>query len=67
MLVPSYQELNQLNSAVHILVYTAKVSDFPAGLEAVDFAKSNRLLTTYTLLQKIWNRTKQLQRVTGFT
>lgn len=39
----------------------------PTGLEAMAFAKSNRLLLTYILIQKVWNKAKQLRQVTGFT
>lgn len=55
------------DSSVNILIYTTKMVNVPTGFEAAAFAKSNRLLPTYALIQKIWNKGKQLQWVTGFT
>lgn len=37
------------------------------GLQALAFTKSNKLFPTYVLMQKIWNKVRQLQGVNGFT
>lgn len=62
-------ELSQsrLDSSLCILLYTLKMPCLPIDLEAETFAKSNRLLPTYCLIQKIWNKAKQLQQVTAFS
>lgn len=39
-----------LDSSICILLHTTNVADIPTGLEAAAFAKSNRLLPTYTLI-----------------
>lgn len=38
----------------------------PKGLASQAFGKPNKQFPTYNLIQKIWNKTKQLQRVLGF-
>ena len=37
------------------------------GLEALSFAKSNKRFSTYNLMQKVWNKVRELQQVEGFT
>lgn len=37
------------------------------SLEALAYAKSNKQFPTFALVQKIWNKARQLQMVEGFT
>lgn len=41
--------------------------DVPTGMKALAYAKSNKRFPTYALMQKIWNKLRQLQGVEGFT
>lgn len=38
------------------------------GLEVLSYSKSNKLFPTYVnvIMQKIWNKVRQMQEVTGF-
>lgn len=56
-----------LDSSLYFLLHTSEVPNLPAGLEAEIFVKSKCPLPTYTLIQKVWNKSKQLQRVIGFS
>lgn len=42
-------------------------SGMAMGLEALAYAKSNKRFPTFALLEKIWNKTRELQNVAGFT
>lgn len=44
-----------------------KAQDIPSGLESLQLHKPSKSFPTYALLQKIWNKAKQLQQDTGFT
>lgn len=44
-----------------------RVDFIPEGLEAQLFQRPNKQMPTYTSLQKVWNKAKQLQHVKGFT
>lgn len=37
------------------------------GLDALVYAKSNKRFPTYVLMQKVWNKFRQLQAEGGFT
>ena len=37
------------------------------GLEALWYAKSNKRFPTYVLMQKVWNKVRMMQGVTGYT
>ena len=50
-----------------LLRYTSGADTVIMGLEALQFAKSNKRFPTYALIQKIWNKARQLQEVEGFT
>ena len=43
------------------------VDNIVTGLESLQCAKSNKLFPTYALMQKIWNKARQLQNIEGFT
>ena len=41
-----------------------KAQDIPSGLESPQLHKPSKSFPTYALLQKIWNKAKQLQQDT---
>lgn len=47
--------------------HVTEVNDVAMGLEAIYYAKCNKRFPTYVLMQKVWNKTRQLLAVTGFT
>lgn len=52
-------------SAVQLLLFASEAKTIPMGLEAQLFLKSNK--QPLTLRQKIWNKSRKLQGVQGFT
>lgn len=54
-------------SLARLLLIGSGAETIPMGLEAQMFHKSNKLTPTFTVIQKIWNKGRQLQEVTGFT
>lgn len=55
-----------MGSSARLMLLGSGAESIPEGLEAQKFQKPNKLMPTYTLLQKVWNKTKQLQDVHGF-
>lgn len=54
-------------SSAQLMLIGTGAETIPLGLEAQLFHKSNKLTPTLTLIQKVWNKGRQLQEVTGFT
>lgn len=50
-----------------LMCYSTETSYVAMGLEVLAYAKSNKRFPTYILMQKVWNKIKQLQAVEGFT
>lgn len=50
-----------------LMRHTTSTTDVAEGLEALTYAKSNKRFLTYVLMQKVWNKLRQLQNVYGFT
>lgn len=50
-----------------LMCHVTGFADVPTGMEALAYAKSNKLFPTYVLMQNIWNKLRQLQEVEGFT
>lgn len=67
MLVSSTDVGGEVNSTVALMCLAARVDEVAIGLEALVFAKSNKQFPMYVLMQKVWNKTRQIQDVTGFT
>lgn len=55
------------SSSAKLLLTGAGGESIPEGLEAQRLQKPNKQMPTYTLIQKVWNKVKQLQHVTGYT
>lgn len=55
------------SSSQSLMLHTVKVESVPVALEALAFGKLHKIYPTYNLSQKIWNKTKYLQGVTGYT
>lgn len=54
-------------SSAKLLLTGTGAESVPEGLEAQLFQQPNKQMPTYTLLQQVWNKVKQLQQVTGYT
>lgn len=50
-----------------MLHHITGVNNVAMGLEVLSYAKSNKLFPTYVLMQKVWNKARQLQDINGFT
>lgn len=50
-----------------LMLFTPGAETIPMGLEAQKFIRSNKQTPTLSLIQKIWNKGRQLQGVQGFT
>lgn len=50
-----------------LMCYTTSTKDVAEVLEALAYAKSRKRFATYVLVQKVWNKLRQLQNVDGFT
>lgn len=59
-------ELNLRDPSAQLLRFTVKCEALD-GLEALHYNKSNKLFPTYALMQKIWNKTRMLQKIQGYT
>lgn len=55
------------DSTTVLMGHVTGTRDVDMGLEALAYAKINKQFPTFVLIQKIWNKTRQLQNVTGFT
>lgn len=64
--IPGEKE-NEVDSTLTLLQYVAGVDNVAEGLEGLPFAKSNTFLPTFVLMQNIWNNTRLLQNIQGFT
>lgn len=49
-----------VNSTTALMCHVTGVSDMAMGLEALAYANSNKRFPTYVLMQKEWNKTRQL-------
>lgn len=61
------REGNAFTSSELVILQTVKGESVPAALEALAFGKPDKLYLIYNLIQKIWNKMKYLQGVTGYT
>lgn len=55
-----------VGSSARLLLVGTGADSIPEGLEEQAIQQSNKQKTTYALLQKVWNKSKQLQSVTGY-
>lgn len=53
------------SSLAKLMLIGSGAESIPEGLEAQQFQRLNKQMPTYTLLQKVWNKAKPLQTVTG--
>lgn len=56
-----------VNSTTALLHYVTGVDNVAEGLEGLIFAKSNKLFPTFVLMQKVWNKARQLQDIHSCT
>lgn len=61
------QEGAPVDPTNHILYHATVVTNVDMGLQALTFSKSNKLFPTYALMQKVWNKARQMKEVIGFT
>lgn len=54
------------SSSETVMLHTVKRDSVPGALEALAFGKPNKKYPTYNLLQKIGNKIRYLQGVTGY-
>lgn len=60
-------EVGYLNPSTRPLLHTVDQIEIASGLGGLELSKSNKLYPSYVLMQRTWNKPRQLQQVTGFT
>lgn len=66
MSVSSMDVGGEVYTTVALMCQVTRVNEVAMGL-VLAFAKSNKRFPMYVLMQKVWNKTRQLQDVTSFT
>lgn len=55
------------SSFMAVMSHTTQRGSIVLALEAQDFGILHERYPTYNLIQKVWNKTKYIQNVTGYT